>query len=195
VNHLLKARAKAALDPVARLLANLGVAPDHLTWTGLVASLLAGVLAAVGWIRISALVLLVAAFCDMLDGSVARVSGTATRFGAFLDSTVDRISESVYFAGLLVFFTRVEPSLLYGLLAFFAMTVSFLVSYTRARSEGLGIPCSVGWMERPERLTLLLVAALVGPLGIKVALWLLVPLAAWTSVQRIRHVREETRFS
>jgi CDP-diacylglycerol--glycerol-3-phosphate 3-phosphatidyltransferase len=193
VKSAVKAQARAVLVPWARFLANVGISPDHLTWTGLVISGGAGVLAGMGWFRWAALALLAGAFCDMLDGSVARASGSATRFGAFLDSTVDRVSEAFYFAGILLYFSRVHPSPLYAVLSLAALAASFLVSYTRARAEGLGVECNVGWMERPERLVLLMIASAVGPAGIRIALWLLTVLAGWTSVQRMAHVRRATR--
>jgi CDP-diacylglycerol--glycerol-3-phosphate 3-phosphatidyltransferase len=130
----------------------------------------------------------------MLDGAVARVSGLASRYGAFLDSTIDRAAEMLLFGGLLVYFTRQDGSSLYPLLTFCAAGSSFLVSYTRARAEGLGIPCSVGWMERPERLVLLMIAVVFGAEPVRVALWILFVLTLWTAGQRMLHVRRETRL-
>jgi CDP-diacylglycerol--glycerol-3-phosphate 3-phosphatidyltransferase len=180
---------------VAKLLANLGVSPDHLTWSGLLASMIAGALVAYGRFQLAALALLLGALLDVLDGSVARASDRTSRFGAFLDSTVDRITEMFFFAGLLVYFITIESSTLYVVLTFFAAGGSFLVSYTRARAEGLGIKCEVGVMERPERLVLLLVATLIGAPAIRIALWILTVLVAWTSLQRMHHVWKETQSS
>jgi CDP-diacylglycerol--glycerol-3-phosphate 3-phosphatidyltransferase len=194
VRSSIKQHSRRLLDPLARLLANVGVRPDTLTWIGLVGSAVAGALLAYGRFRGAALALLLGALCDMLDGAVARVSGLTTRYGAFLDSTVDRAAEMFLFAGLLVYFTRQDGSSLYPLLTFFAAGTSFLVSYTRARAEGLGIPCSVGWMERPERLVLLLIAVTFGPAPVRIALWILFVLTLWTAGQRMLHVRRETRL-
>ncbi len=180
--------------PMARVLANLGVSPNHITLAGLVAMAAAGVLLAFGSFRWAALAVVVGGLCDMLDGAVARGAGLSSRFGAFLDSTSDRIAEMVFFAGLLVYFSRFEPSTLYALLTFLAAGGSFMVSYTRARSEGLGVECKVGFMERPERMILLLVAALFGAAGMKAALWILVPLVLFTTVQRVVHVEGKTRL-
>ena len=190
----IKQKSRRLLDPLARFLANVGVRPDTLTWIGLIGSAAAGALLAFGQFRAAALALLVGALCDMLDGGVARVSGSMTRYGAFLDSTVDRAAEMLLFAGLLVHFVRTDGSSLYPLLTFLAAGTSFLVSYTRARSEGLGVPCSVGWMERPERLVLLLIAVTFGVGPVRVALWILFVLTLWTTVQRMLHVRRETRL-
>jgi phosphatidylglycerophosphate synthase len=194
VKAAIKRQSRALLDPLARLLANVGVRPDTLTWIGLVGSAVASVLLAWGRFRPAALALFLGALCDMLDGGVARISGTTSRYGAFLDSTVDRAAELLLFGGLLVYFAHQDGSSLYPVLALLTAGSSFLVSYTRARAEGLGIPCSVGWMERPERLVLLLVAVLLGPTPIRVALWVLFGLTLWTVVQRMMHVRRETRL-
>jgi len=187
----LKAWVRSVLGPAARGLGWLGITPNHLTLFGMFLSGAAGLLLGGGYFRTGALVLILGSLCDMLDGAVARETGRSSTFGAFLDSTVDRVSEMFVFAGFLVYFSR-EGATLYALLAFLAAAGSFLVSYTRARAEGLGIPCQVGWMERPERLVLLILACLIGPGMVKVVLWLLTVLVAWTSWQRIHHVRQET---
>lgn len=189
----IKDRARSLITPLARGLASIGISPNHLTMAGLVTSAGAGVLVAWGYFPLAALALFLGSLCDMLDGAVARVTGKGSQFGAFLDSTVDRYAEMLYFAGLLVYFIRIEPSTMYALLAFLSAGGSFMVSYTRARAEGIGLSCNVGFMERPERLILLLVATLVGPVGIRVVLWALPVLVTWTSLQRIHHVHRETR--
>lgn len=191
----IKEQGRNLLGPLARSLAGLGVTPNVLTLLGLVTSILSGLLVAGGRFRLAAAALIAGSLCDVLDGSVARVTGRSSRQGAFLDSTVDRFSEMFFFGGLLYFFSRVEPSVTYALLVFFALGGSLMVSYTRARSEGLGVPCTVGLMERPERLVLLIVATLVGGVGIRIALWVLTLLVFWTSWQRIHHVMRETRGS
>ncbi len=186
---------RRAVAPVARFLANVGISPNHITVVGLLAMAAAGVFLAYGRFRLAAGALLFGGLCDMLDGAVARDSGRSSPFGAFLDSTADRYAELFFFAGLLVYFTHAEGSVLYALLTFLATGGSFMVSYTRARSEGLGIECNVGIMERPERMVLLLVAAIFGPLGMKIALWILTPLVYWTALQRFHHVQGATRAS
>ena len=193
MKNVIKDRARSLISPLARVLGSIGVSPNHLTLAGLVASAGAGVLVAYGYLLLAAAALFLGSLCDVLDGAVARVTGRSSQFGAFLDSTVDRYAEMVYFAGLLVYFIRIEPSTVYALLAFLSAGGSFMVSYTRARAEGIGLSCDVGIMERPERLILLLVATVVGPMGIRVALWALPVLVTWTSLQRIHHVYRETR--
>ncbi len=184
---------RRALAPVARVLAALHVSPNLITVAGLLAMALAGWLLALGRFRLAGLALLLGGLCDMLDGAVARHNGVANPFGAFFDSTSDRLAEMLFFAGLLVYYTRLEPSTLYALLTFLAAGGSLLVSYTRARAEGLGVDCQVGMMERPERLVLLLLACFVGGVGLKVALWILTPLVFFTSLQRVLHVQSRTR--
>jgi CDP-diacylglycerol--glycerol-3-phosphate 3-phosphatidyltransferase len=184
---------RRALAPVAEGLARLHVSPNHITLAGLVAMAGSGVLLALGSFRGAGLALLAGGLCDMLDGAVARSSGVSSKFGAFFDSTSDRLAELLFFAGALVYFTRVELSVLYALLTFLAAGGSLLVSYPRARAEGLGVDCQVGMMERPERMVLLLVACFVGGIGVKVALWVLTPLVFFTSLQRVLHVQKRTR--
>lgn len=188
----IKTHGRAIFSPMARILAQLGISPNHLTVMGLVASTAAGVLVAWGRFRPAGIVLLLAALCDVLDGAVARASNRTSVFGAFLDSTVDRFAEMFFLAGVLVYFIHGEPSTLYAVLTFLAAGGSFMVSYTRARAEGLGLTCEVGVMERPERVVLLLIATIVGGTGLRIALWILTPLVMWTSVQRMRHVFRET---
>ncbi len=189
----IKDMGRRALAPVAEGLTRLHVSPNQVTLAGLVAMAGSGALLALGSFRGAGVALLVGGVCDMLDGAVARSSGVSTKFGAFFDSTSDRLAELLFFAGSLVYFTRVEPSVLYALLTFFAAGGSLLVSYTRARAEGLGVDCQVGMMERPERMVLLLIACFVGGIGVKVALWVLTPLVFFTSLQRVLHVQERTR--
>ena len=189
----IKDQGRRQLAPLARALANIGISPDFLTWIGFLISSLAGVLVGGGRFRIAALALLLGGLCDVLDGAVARASGRSTQFGAFLDSTVDRWAEMFFFAGLLYYFVGPQPSTIYALLVFFAAGGSFMVSYTRARAEGLGLECTVGWMERPERIAVLILASLIGLAGIKIALWLLTVLVFWTSGQRMLHVHREAK--
>ncbi len=193
MKSIIKERVRSLISPLARVLANMGVSPDHLTLAGLITSAGAGVLVALGYFPLAALALFLGSLCDVLDGAVARVSGRSSQFGAFLDSTIDRYAEMFYFAGLLVYFSRIEPSTTYALLVFLSAGGSFMVSYTRARAEGMGLRCDVGIMERPERLILLLVATVIGPVAIRVTLWILLVLVTYTSLQRIHHVFRETR--
>ena len=133
---------------------------------------------------------MLAGLFDALDGDVARASNRMSSFGAFLDSTLDRFSESAVFVGVIFFFAnsgRPYEAMISG----FAMTFSLLTSYTRARAEGLGIECQVGLLERAGRVVLLAVASLAGFL--LVGICLVAGGALVTTFQRILHVRRATR--
>jgi CDP-diacylglycerol--glycerol-3-phosphate 3-phosphatidyltransferase len=215
----LKARlarlARVVLEPVAGLLVRLGVRADYLTALGLVWSLGAGLAFFEGWFRPAAALAALAGLCDLLDGQVARRAGGFSRFGAFLDSTLDRVGEGFMLAGIAGFYISglvelaLDPSLLaaqlargleprtwaaIALTAVVALVGSFVVSYTRARAEGLGVECRTGWCERPERLAILIIAGAfgVGP-AMPAALMLLVILSFVTATQRVVHVWRHTR--
>ncbi len=211
----LKRFAHGALDPVVGGLAGMGVKPDHLTLLGFVLSLGAGLLFSLGQFRWGALVTCGAGVCDILDGQIARRTQTVTRFGAFFDSTLDRVAEAALLLGISWFFVfnlvdmAVNPSRVLlnlqnglepvtwgvlGLLPMLALIGSFMVSYTRARAEGLGLDCKVGWFERPERMIVLIVAGFAG-LGpvLSGALILLTLLSFSTAIQRMVHVWKITR--
>jgi CDP-diacylglycerol--glycerol-3-phosphate 3-phosphatidyltransferase len=180
---------KAALRPLTNLCMRISLPPNLLTLSGLVASLGSAYAFKSGAFRIGALALLLAGLFDSLDGEVARRTGGATTFGAFLDSTVDRYSESLVFLGIAWHYL---PGL-QVLIVIAALVGSYMVSYARARSEGIGYECRAGLMERPERMILLACGGLAGErylLGFLVALAVLTHL---TALQRIHHVWRQTR--
>jgi CDP-diacylglycerol--glycerol-3-phosphate 3-phosphatidyltransferase len=185
----LKARVRGGAVPIGRALAGLGITPNALTIAGCLLNFGVGAVIALGyhW-QGGILVLLVGAF-DMLDGAVARASGRATTFGAFLDSTLDRYSEAAIFLGILADGTQ-RGDLQVVLLAYAAAIGSLMVSYARARAEGLGLRGDVGWLQRPERVVLLGLGLIFGLLV--PALWVLAILTNVTAVQRILHVRKAT---
>ena len=207
--------AHGALDPVVRALRALGLSADHLTVLGFLLSLAAGSQFAIGNFRIAATLALSSGVCDILDGQLARSSGRATRFGAFFDSTLDRVADAVLFVGIACYYTlqlvdmamnpnRVLANLQHGLepitfaaiavLAMLALVGSFMVSYTRARAEGLGLDCRVGWFERPERMVLLIIAGYAGLGPVMPAMLLvLVVFSFATAIQRMAHVWKRTR--
>jgi CDP-diacylglycerol--glycerol-3-phosphate 3-phosphatidyltransferase len=177
------------LGPLIRLLSALQVRPDTLTMAGWVLSLIAAVLFGAGQIRVAGAVMLAAGLFDALDGAVARESNRISHFGAFLDSTLDRFSESAVFVGIIFFYAssnRPLEALITGL----AMAFSLLTSYTRARAEGLGYECRVGLLERAGRVVLLSVCSILGILSVGV--WAVAAGAFVTSIQRILHVRRAT---
>lgn len=187
------------LDPVAGVLARIGVSPNTLTTLGAVFTVAAAVAFGFGHIMLGGWVLSLTALFDVLDGRVARRGNRATVFGAFYDSTLDRVGDGALMAGLTVFYAtspRFGSSPLM-IVCLVAMVGTFLISYTRARAEALGIDAKVGFLQRPERFVLLSAPqALFGlALGGKVLAGIVILLAvtAWiTAIQRILFVRSLT---
>ena len=148
------------LGPVERGLVRSGVTPDALNFLGAAAGLAAGVAFATSALGLAAWLLALGGISDILDGRVARARGIASRYGAFLDSTLDRFSESGTFVGVAWYFTG-SPWMTAATVL--AITGSLLVSYTRARGEALGVPFAGGLMQRAERVVLLMLGALFDP--------------------------------
>jgi CDP-diacylglycerol--glycerol-3-phosphate 3-phosphatidyltransferase len=178
------------LHPLVRLLSAMRVRPDSLTAIGWALATVAAVLFALGHVGAAGAVMLFAGLFDALDGAVARESGRMSAFGAFLDSTLDRLSESAIFAGV-IFFYAASARPFEALLTGVAMAFSLGTSYARARAEGLGIPCEVGLLERAGRVVILSVFSLAGFLTAGIAL--VAAGALITTAQRILHVRRMTR--
>jgi CDP-diacylglycerol---glycerol-3-phosphate 3-phosphatidyltransferase len=178
------------LGPLVRLLSALRVRPDTLTILGWALSLCSAVLFGLGHAPFAGAVMLLGGLFDSLDGAVARESNRMSAFGAFLDSTLDRLSEAAIFVGI-VFFYAASARPYEALLAGVAMTFSLLTSYTRARAEGLGIECQVGLLERAGRVVILSVFSMVGLLTAGISL--VAAGALITTAQRILHVRRATR--
>ena len=178
---------------VAEVIARLGVSANAITILGLALSALVAYFIAVGLHLTAGIVLIAAGLLDGLDGSVARISGEQSAFGAFWDSIVDRLSESATLFGVLLFY--VKGDLQVGIiLSFIVVVASVLVSYTRARAEGLGVYFRGGLLTRLERVVILIAGLLLGRL--LVAMWILAILSTLTVFQRIyltysalRHVR------
>lgn len=178
------------LSPLLKLLCRLRVRPNTLTLSGLLVNGAAGFLLAVGKVRWGGVLILLAGGFDALDGPLARYSGQKTRFGAFLDSTVDRYSDLVLLLGILIFFLQREQAG-YAVLTVAVLAGFFMVSYTRARAESLIPRCNVGLMERAERLLLLALGALLNALP--AFLWLLAFLSHGTALQRIHYTWKQLR--
>jgi len=196
----------ALIGPLARALIRAGVHPNAITTVGTLVVVGSGVAFATGDVRLGGLLLLISGICDLLDGQVARQGGKITTFGAFYDSTLDRVGEGAVFAGLTFYFLTgplpadlKSPALAAGLVALIA---SFLVSYTRARAEALGVENKVGIAPRAERILLLGVPALILGAGAGgerpgvVLFWIVTVLAlvsAITVIQRVVHVARVAR--
>jgi CDP-diacylglycerol---glycerol-3-phosphate 3-phosphatidyltransferase len=178
------------LRPLVRWLSIMRVRPDTLTVIGWTLALFSAVLFGLGYARIAGVIMLLGGLFDALDGAVARESNRMSAFGAFLDSTLDRLSESAVFVGLIFYFASASRPY-EALLAGIAMTFSLLTSYARARAEGLNINCEVGILERAGRIVILSVLSIAGlP---TVGLGLVAAGALVTTAQRILHVRRATR--
>ena len=180
------------LEPSTEYLVKIRILPDLLTIIGFLMNLGAAVLFGLAYYRWAGFAVLLAGVFDLLDGQVARKGKTATPFGALLDSTVDRYSEIVVWFGMAVSFIRADD-LWSSSAVFFALAGSLMVSYVRARVEGLGGECKVGFMQRPERVIAVGVGALVGEIGLKVAVWAIAVLANFTAMERVRDFRKQSK--
>ncbi len=158
------------------------VNPNLLTLFGFLMMFIGGLLFASYYQRLAGLCLLAAGLFDMLDGAVARNCGRSTRFGSFLDSVIDRYSDMFLMIGIIIYFTRLSD-INYVIVTCLALMGTILVSYSRAKAETLDLKCSIGLMERPERIILLTIGILIGQL--KITLILLTILTHFTVMQRI----------
>ena len=184
----LKAPFLKVLSPLSGLLVRTGVDPNLLTLFGLVVSSLAALLFGKGMIRLGGFIMLVAGLFDTIDGEVARRSNRVSKFGAFLDSTLDRYSEILVYLGIGLHFVRNGYNTA-TIFLFFALTGSLMVSYTRARAEGIGESCQAGLMQRTERVVVVAVGALIGTDALVGAIAIVAVLSNFTVLQRISYVR------
>jgi len=188
------------LQAIVNGLALTRISPNILTFIGLIintgAAVLFGFANEHNYVRFflyAAVVIIAAGIFDMVDGRVARQTDQVTVFGAFFDSVIDRYSDVVLFFGLLVFYAR-GNRLFYVFLAAFVMVTSLMVSYTRARAEALIGKCKVGFMERPERIVLIILGALFNRWGVMApVLWVLAVLSTITVIHRIRYTWKMTK--
>ena len=183
-SSLLPNRAPAVIiGPIVRLLARAGVTPDMVSFAALAGNIGAAALLATGSLTAGGIVMLVFSALDFLDGELARTTGKASKAGAMLDSVFDRFSEAVVLFGLLLYELgegrNEEAALVFAVLA-----GSLLVSYVRARAEGLGVALTSGWLRRAERVVLLGVALITGVL-VRPVLWALAVLTVLTAIQRL----------
>lgn len=178
------------LDKIVGALAATGINPNFLTFIGLVVNFWAAVMFATGLFKTAAVIIFFAGFLDMLDGQVARRQNRVTAFGAFYDSTLDRYSDMALYLGLLVYYAVVGRTS-YVILGAVATAGSVMVSYTRARAESLIPLCKVGFMERPERLVLLIIGGLFDRMA--PVLWVIAVVSTLTVIHRIVYTWQEMR--
>ena len=186
----LRTRFKGVLDPVAASLNRLGLAPNTVTIIGLIGNTLGAYLIARGQMTLGGILILLMGPVDALDGTMARLRGEPSEFGAFVDSVTDRYSELVIFGGL-IYYYMVQGKEVLAMLAFAGAAGSLLVSYTRARAQSLGMETKVGILTRLERY-LVLSPALVFNIP-HVAVWILAVFSNLTAIQRIFDVRRMAR--
>jgi len=190
------------INAMVRVLASAGISPNVLTTVGVTINMGCGVLFGIGEFFWAGVVLIVANLFDMLDGNVARSSGQVTKFGSFLDSSLDRLSDMVSFFGIMIFYAGNSPqhSLMNVILAGVGMIASVMVSYTTARSEGLGVKANVGFLQRPERIVLLIIGALSTwdwnsnnffANRMPPVLWVLAVGSVWTVIHRMYYIWKE----
>jgi len=197
MSNLEKARrtlSNSVAPPLARLLAKTPLSPDALTWLGFFITIGAAVLVGTGHFLAAGIVVLVAGLFDLLDGALARLTNRVSRFGAVLDSTLDRLSEAAVLIALLYVFMQGQH-LTENILTGITLVGSFTVSYIRARIEGLGIECKAGIFTRPERVVILSLGlmlnqfdyALLSALGV-------IAFFSWvTVVERLVYAWRQTR--
>ena len=176
------------LTPLAEYIVKIGIHPNVLTFSGLVGNMIGAYFLSQGNFLWGGIIILVMGPIDALDGATARAKGVITPWGAFVDSTSDRWSESVIMLGLLVHYATTNAAQS-TVLVLLALVGSLMVSYTRARAEALGFKANVGVMTRLERYLVLAPALLFN--HPEIALWIIAPLANITAVQRILHVRKQ----
>ena len=186
----LKGRIRDGVRPLVLSLDRAGFTPLSVSVLGLAVSVVAGFVVAGGHLFWGAIVFLLGSACDMLDGGLARLQGTVSRRGAFLDSTFDRFGEAALFCGLAWFYTTGLTETRPWAVVFIVGTVvgSLTTSYVRARAEGLGETCYVGFLQRPERIVILTVGMVLGWRVLEVVLGLLAGATLVTTIQRIFHV-------
>ncbi|MBP7460075.1 MAG: CDP-alcohol phosphatidyltransferase family protein [Candidatus Delongbacteria bacterium] len=179
-------------NPLIRLLLFFKFSPNTISLIGFLINLMVVLPLSTGHLAWGGIVILLGGLFDMLDGYIARGQNRVTKFGALLDSTLDRYSELFLFFGVAVFFIRVQA--LYGLLGiFFTISGSLMVSYVRARAEGLGIACSIGLIQRPERIILMALGCFLPYPTLVYVIYFLAVTSNLTVIQRIYHVYKHTQ--
>ena len=190
--HRLRSLLNPIVDGIARVFVKLGFSPSGLTVTGVLVACVAAALIARGMLAAGGVVVLVAGIFDLFDGAVARMTNRATKFGALFDSVMDRVSEAVVLLGLLWFYLD-DGEQLGAVLVYVSVVGSTMVSYVRARAEGLGIECKGGLMQRPERVASLGIGIIVGQWWQPAVLIVLGVIAVLTVVTTVQRVVETAR--
>ena len=183
-------------DPIVGALSKSGITPNALTLINLALNIVAAYVIATGHFLVAGVLILGSGLFDLLDGALARFNKQTTRFGAVLDSTVDRVSEAAALCGLLMWYVSQEGATLEIVLVLVVLVGSFLVSYIRARAEGLGWQCQVGLFTRAERVIVLAIGLLLGGvsiIGVFVALCVLALCVLVTVAQRLVYLSKQQK--
>lgn len=188
-------------QPLVDLFIELELNPNFFTTIGFIISIIAAFVFADGHLRMGGALVLLAGTFDIIDGRVARATNRETRFGALYDSSLDRYAEVIMFFGLAYFFVyqawHQEMNAVMAFVAAFSVNValggSVMVSYVRARAEGLGFECKVGYMQRPERIVYIGFGAIFHKYILILAIMLIAVMANYTALQRIYHIWEKER--
>jgi CDP-diacylglycerol--glycerol-3-phosphate 3-phosphatidyltransferase len=196
LSNRLKEAGRALLAPLVRLAQRRGITANRVTVAGFCIVVVAAILVAVGQLLIGAVVLVLGSLLDAVDGALARATGGSTAFGGFLDSTLDRAAEAILYVGIVVYLLDASLDPVWPvLLALAALSGSFMVSYTRAKAEAIGLTASVGLAPRTERLVLIVAGIGLAGMGLDIglvgAIGIIAALSAATTVQRIWHVRQQ----
>ena len=181
------------IPPLTDFLKSLNINPNVLTTLGTILTIVGSIFFALSYLRLGGIFIVLGAVCDTMDGRIARDSDKKTNYGAFYDSVMDRYSEIIMFFGIAVHFVR-SDSYWTSVAIFAAVGGSVMVSYVRARAEGLGFECNVGMMQRPERIAYISVGAIIGELPVInelfliLAIWVIAILSNYTAIYRIVYV-------
>ena len=178
----LRAPVEKAVKPIGDRLRGTRLTPDHLTVVGLVVAVAAAVSIALGWLALGLLLVIMAALPDLLDGALAKASNTSSQRGAFFDSVVDRVTDSLLFGGVAWYFASNESAHM-AILPLAVAAMSSVISYERAKAESLGLQAKGGLMERAERIILLCIGLLF-PVILVAVMWIMLALVSLTAVQR-----------
>jgi CDP-diacylglycerol--glycerol-3-phosphate 3-phosphatidyltransferase len=188
----------AVLGPIARLLVRLGVSPDVVTIAGTLGVAIGALICfPQGWLWQGAIVVTIFVISDMIDGLMAKITGKTSNWGAFLDSTSDRLGDAAVFGGILLYFVYRQDSTLWAAIALAGLVFGQWTSYVKARAESLGFSCTGGLAARADRLVIILAGAFLAGLGVPYVLQIAVAALAVTSMitvlQRIGQVRKQAK--
>jgi CDP-diacylglycerol--glycerol-3-phosphate 3-phosphatidyltransferase len=188
LSDFLRVTFKGILDPIASFLNRIGLYPNTVTILGLVGNVIGSIFIATGSMTIGGIIILLMGPVDALDGTMARLRGMPSQFGAFVDSVTDRYSEIIILGGVFIFFMQ-KQDWLSCLMVYLAVSGSVLVSYVKARAEGVGFKANVGILTRVERYLVLAPCLVISQP--QIAIWIIAILANLTALQRIWHVRHQ----